>query len=107
MVAPPVVVTTAPAALTVIDTRRRFAAGAAVSSGANTATTDATGRATLAMATGSEHVVAVAKASPGTERDPIRTRRGPQRAERAGQVRVRVAIGHVGRTFLLAQHPNG
>ena len=49
-------------ALTVIDTRGRFVADAAVSSGANTATTDATGRATLAVATGSEQVVAVAKA---------------------------------------------
>ena len=59
---PPAAVSTAPVALTVIDTRGRFVAGAAVSSGANTATTDATGRATLAVATGSEQVVAVTKA---------------------------------------------
>ena len=59
---PPAAVSTAPMALTVIDTQGRFVAGAAVSSGANTATTDATGRATLAVATGGEQVVAVIKA---------------------------------------------
>ena len=59
---PPAAVSTTPVALTVIDTRGRFVAGAAVSSGANSATTDATGRATLAVPTGSEQVVAVTKA---------------------------------------------
>ena len=59
---PPAAVPTAPVALTVIDTQGRFVAGAAVSSGANTATTDSAGRATLAVATGSGQVVAVAKA---------------------------------------------
>ena len=61
-IGPPVVVATAPVAVTVIDTMGRLVAGAAVSSGGSTATTDASGRATLAVATGSEQVVAVAKA---------------------------------------------
>lgn len=61
-IGPPVVVATAPVALTVIDTMGRLVAGAAVSSATGTATTDASGRATLVVATGSEQVVAVAKA---------------------------------------------
>ena len=61
-IGPPVVVATAPVAVTVIDTMGRLVAGATVSSGAGTATTNASGRATLAVATGSEQVLAVAKA---------------------------------------------
>jgi hypothetical protein len=48
--------------VTVIDALGRFVSGAAVTSGSQQATTDASGHATLPVATGSEQLVAVGKA---------------------------------------------
>lgn len=59
---PPPPAATAPVAVTVIDTLGRFVAGATLKSGANSATSDASGQATLAVATGGEQVIAVTQA---------------------------------------------
>jgi hypothetical protein len=40
-----------------------------------------------------------------TESDAVGTRCGLQRPERAGLVRIAVAVGHVSRTFRFDQHP--
>ena len=53
--------TTAPVAVTVVDTEGHFVAGATVATGAAQATTDANGRAALAVVVGSEQVVTVQK----------------------------------------------
>ena len=59
---PPAGVATASVAVTVIDAQGRFVAGAQVTSGAQQATSDAGGRATIALATGSEQLVTIGKA---------------------------------------------
>ena len=59
--APPTAATAA-VKVTVIDTLGRFVAGAEVIAGAQQANTDASGQATLPVATGSEQLVAVGKA---------------------------------------------
>jgi hypothetical protein len=58
---PPPTGATASVAVTVIDTQGRFVSGAAVASGSQAATSDANGAATLAVTTGSEQLVTVAK----------------------------------------------
>ncbi len=58
----PTAVATAPLEVTVHDSLGRFVGGATVDSGSDQATTDASGKATVAVATGGEHVVAISKA---------------------------------------------
>jgi uncharacterized membrane protein len=53
---------TASVDVTVIDALGRFVSGAGVTAGSQQATTDASGHATLPVATGSEQLVAVGKA---------------------------------------------
>ena len=52
---------TAPVTVTVVDTLGRFVAGASVAAGVNSASTDASGRASLPVATGAEQVLAITK----------------------------------------------
>lgn len=59
---PPPPAQTATVSVTVVDTLGRFVVGAAVSSGGTSANSDASGVATLAVATGGERVLAVIKA---------------------------------------------
>jgi hypothetical protein len=58
---PPSGAATATLAVTVIDTQGRFVSGAAVTSPSGSASTDASGVASLAVATGSEQVLSIAK----------------------------------------------
>ena len=59
---PPPPATSAQVSVTVFDTLGRFVSGATTASGTATAATDANGKSTLSVVTGSERVVAVTKA---------------------------------------------
>ena len=59
---PPSGAAAASVAVTVIDAQGRFVAGAGIASGTQQVTSDADGRATIALATGSEQLVTISKA---------------------------------------------